>query len=82
MKKRILIIAYDEEKNKDMKIETENFIIHMILGNKDYLTNYRYHYRYYCIYINSQLNIKPYEEWLNICIKPCLALNNEGIIFI
>lgn len=78
MKKSILIILYNEKVNKNEALETENYIIRILQGNKEYLTNYRY----FKIYIDHQFNTKPYEEWINTCIKPCLFLNSDGIFFI
>lgn len=82
MKKRILRILYNEKVNKDEVLETEHYIIRILQGNKEYLISRRYHYRYFKIYIDCQLNTKLYEEWINTCIKPCLPLNNDGIVFI
>lgn len=79
MHKRIYYFLYDELENKTYKIHNgENIILHIIKGNKSYLTAPKCGTRADIVYIDGRLNTKEYQEWINTCIKPMLTYKNSA----
>lgn len=75
---RIYYFLYDERENKTYTIDNDNhIIIRIIKGNKEYLTSPRCGTRADIIYIDKRLNTKPYQDWIDTCIKPMLSFKNS-----
>lgn len=84
MVKTIYYFLYDESENKTYRINNgTSIILYIIKGNTEYLTSPRLGTRAHAIYLDRQLNTKPYREWIDTCIKPMLSfMDSEGICFI
>jgi hypothetical protein len=84
MTKIIYYFLYDELENKNYYIQNDSIILHIVKGNKTYLTSPSCGRgrRAHRIYLDGQLNTKEYQNWIDTCIKPMLYLNEGDIIFI
>ena len=75
MTKIIYYFLYDVNENKVYKIHNnKDIVLHIVKGNEEFLTANRCGTRAHIVYIDKQLNIKPYREWIDTCIKPMLSL--------
>lgn len=75
MTKIIYYFLYDVNENKVYKINNKDIVLYIIKGNKEFLTANRCGTRAHVVYIDKQLNTKPYREWIDTCIKPMLSLS-------
>ena len=82
MAKIIYYFLYDEFENKNYYIQNDSIILYIVKGNKTYLTSPSCGRRAHRIYLDGRLNTKEYQDWIDICIKPMLFPNGEGIYFI
>lgn len=74
----IYYFLYDEHENKVYKIDNnKDIVLHIIKGNKEFLTAPRCSTRAHVIYIDKQLNTKSYQEWIDTCIKSMLSFSNS-----
>lgn len=78
MVKIIYYFLYDEHENKRYKIHNDkDIILHIVKGDKKYLTAAVCGIRAHVVYMDKQLNTKSYQEWIDTCIKPMLSYNNS-----
>ena len=82
-RQNIMYFLLDDNENLTWQTETDYVKIIIKKGNKQYLMDPGCGMRMHKVYLDSRLNTKEYQEWIDICIKPMCAIRGaEGIIFI
>lgn len=79
----IMYFLLDNNENLTWQTTTDHVKIIVKQGDKRYLTTSTRGMRAHKVYLDSRLNTKEYQEWIDTCIKPmCTIYGAEGIIFI
>lgn len=79
----IMYFLLDNNENLTWQTATDHVKIIVKKGNKQYLTAPCCGMRTHKVYLDSRLNTKEYQEWIDTYIKPMCTLHGaEGIIFI
>ena len=79
----IMYFLLDNNENLTWQTATDHVKIIVKKGNKQYLTAPCCGTRMHKVYLDSRLNTKEYQEWIDTCIKPACTLHGaEGVIFI
>lgn len=79
----IMYFLLDNNENLTWQTVTDHIKIIVKKGNKQYLMDPCHGMRTHKVYLDSRLNTKEYQEWIDTCIKPMCTLHGaEGIIFI
>ena len=79
----IMYFLLDNDENLTWQTVTDRVKIIVKQGNKQYLMAPCCGTRLHKVYLDSRLNTKEYQEWIDTCVKSACNLHGaEGVIFI